>query len=194
MLTDAAGAIVTQGRNRAYDPPGGPDPLQGTPPAHAELNALARARTGWDLATHTLWSSHRPCAMCAAAAAFTGVGTVRYLADDPWPSPPATGPPPPSPSSAPPRTAGRRWWPPPSPSPTPSAPPAPPSPRTHRPPAWPSPGDHPRPSSRPPDPPHHPLAPHHRGRHPLGSRTRLLLLAACLHLQALCCTLWVWPH
>ncbi|MFD7908760.1 nucleoside deaminase [Kitasatospora sp. NPDC059722] len=84
VLTDETGTIVTEGRNRAYDPPGGPDHLQGTPLAHAELNALAAARTTWNLGTHTLWSSHRPCAMCTAAAGFTGVGTVRYLAEDPW--------------------------------------------------------------------------------------------------------------
>ncbi|MGV9268933.1 nucleoside deaminase [Kitasatospora sp. NPDC003701] len=84
VLADADGVIVTEGRNRAHDPPGGADPLQGAPLAHAELNALARARTPWDLAVHTLWSSHQPCGMCAAALAFTGVGTVRYLAPDPW--------------------------------------------------------------------------------------------------------------
>ncbi|MFJ9946764.1 deaminase [Kitasatospora sp. NPDC091207] len=82
VLTDADGVIVAEGRNRAYDPPGGTDPLHGTPLAHAELNALAR--TGWDLAVHTLWSSHQPCGMCAAAAGFTGVGVVRFLAPDPW--------------------------------------------------------------------------------------------------------------
>ncbi|MFB7615150.1 nucleoside deaminase [Kitasatospora sp. NPDC056181] len=84
VLTGADGTVVAEGRNRAYDPPGGAEPLQGTPLAHAELNALAVARTGWDLAAHTLWSSHEPCGMCAAAAAFTGVGAVRHLAPDPW--------------------------------------------------------------------------------------------------------------
>jgi tRNA(Arg) A34 adenosine deaminase TadA len=83
-LTDPAGAVVAGGRNRAYDPLGGEDPLQGTPLAHAELNTLAVARTDWELAECTLWSTHQPCAMCDAAAAFTGVGQVRYLAPDPW--------------------------------------------------------------------------------------------------------------
>lgn len=45
VLTDEAGAVVAEGRNRAYDPRGGDDVLQGTPLAHAEMNALARART-----------------------------------------------------------------------------------------------------------------------------------------------------
>ncbi|MFF5973987.1 deaminase [Streptomyces sp. NPDC012769] len=89
VLTDESGALVAEGRNRAYDPEAagvgdGAAALVGTPLAHAELNALAGARTGWDLATHTLWSTQEPCAMCAAAADFTGIGTVRFLAADPW--------------------------------------------------------------------------------------------------------------
>jgi tRNA(Arg) A34 adenosine deaminase TadA len=84
VLAGAGGDVRAEGRNRAYDPPGGPEPLQGTPLAHAETNALAVARTGWDLGALTLWSTQEPCAMCAAAAAFTGVGAIRYLAPDPW--------------------------------------------------------------------------------------------------------------
>jgi tRNA(Arg) A34 adenosine deaminase TadA len=84
VLVDAGGTIVAEGRNRAYDPPGGPDVLQGTPLAHAELNVLAAVPTDRVLDRDTLWSTHEPCSMCAAAAAFTGVGTVRYVAPDPW--------------------------------------------------------------------------------------------------------------
>ena len=84
VLTDLPGDIVAEGRNRAYDPPGGADVLQGTPLAHAEMNVLAAVRTDWDLSGCTLWSTHQPCSMCAAAAAFTSVGTVRYVAPDPW--------------------------------------------------------------------------------------------------------------
>ncbi|HST65983.1 MAG TPA: nucleoside deaminase [Mycobacteriales bacterium] len=84
VLVDAGGAIVAEGRNRAYDPPGGPDVLQGTPLAHAELNVLAAVPTDRDLSPDTLWSTHEPCSMCAAAAAFTGVGAVRHVAPDPW--------------------------------------------------------------------------------------------------------------
>jgi tRNA(Arg) A34 adenosine deaminase TadA len=96
VLVDAGGAIVAEGRNRAYDPPGGPDVLQGTPLAHAELNVLAAVPTDRELGPDTLWSTHEPCSMCAAAAAFTGVGTVRYVAPDPWavaarPAPAASG-------------------------------------------------------------------------------------------------------
>jgi tRNA(Arg) A34 adenosine deaminase TadA len=83
VLTDAEGRVAAEGRNRAYDAPGGADALQGTPLAHAEMNALAVARTEWDVQGFTLWSTQEPCAMCAAAAAFTGVGRVRFLAPDP---------------------------------------------------------------------------------------------------------------
>jgi tRNA(Arg) A34 adenosine deaminase TadA len=77
------GTTVSQGRNRAYDPAGGPDRLQRTPIAHAEMNALAAVDTGAELDAMTLWSSHRPCLMCAAACEFTGVGRVAFIAPDP---------------------------------------------------------------------------------------------------------------
>ena len=84
VITDADGQVVAEGRNRAYDPPGGPEALQGTPLAHAELNAFAAVPTGRELADCTLVSTQQPCSMCTAAAAFLGVGTVRHLAPDPW--------------------------------------------------------------------------------------------------------------
>ncbi|MFI0591595.1 deaminase [Streptomyces griseus] len=76
--------ILAEGRNHAYDTGPGNGPLRGTPLAHAELNALGSARTEWDLGATTLWSTQEPCSMCSAAASFTGVGAVRYLAPDPW--------------------------------------------------------------------------------------------------------------
>ena len=83
VLTDAAGVVVAEGRNRAYDPPGGDGALQGNPLAHAELNALAEIPTSRDLGDCVLWSSQQPCSMCRAAAEFVGVGRVRYLGVDP---------------------------------------------------------------------------------------------------------------
>jgi tRNA(Arg) A34 adenosine deaminase TadA len=84
VLTDAGGRIVAEGRNRAYDPPGGSEVLRGTPLAHAEMNVFARVPTDRELGSDTLWSTQEPCSMCTAAAAFLGVGQVRYLAPDPW--------------------------------------------------------------------------------------------------------------
>jgi tRNA(Arg) A34 adenosine deaminase TadA len=84
VLTDATDRIVAEGRNHAYDPPGGPDVLQGSPLAHAELNVLAMVPIQRELGSCTLWSTQEPCSMCVAAASFTGVGTIRYMAPDPW--------------------------------------------------------------------------------------------------------------
>jgi tRNA(Arg) A34 adenosine deaminase TadA len=84
VVTDADGRVIAEGRNRAYDRPGGPDALQGTPLAHAEMNAFAAVPTGQELAGCTLLSTQEPCSMCAAAAAFLTVGVVRHLAPDPW--------------------------------------------------------------------------------------------------------------
>ena len=83
VITDATAEMIAWGRNRAYDPPGGDDHLQGTPLAHAEMNALAAIRTDLDLGNCVLWSTQQPCFMCAAAISFTGVGAVRYMAADP---------------------------------------------------------------------------------------------------------------
>jgi tRNA(Arg) A34 adenosine deaminase TadA len=83
VIVAGNGERISEGRNRAYDPAGGTDPLQRTPIAHAEMNALAAVDTGTELGGMRLWSSHRPCAMCAAACAFTGVGSVCFIAPDP---------------------------------------------------------------------------------------------------------------
>ncbi|WP_404952993.1 nucleoside deaminase [Streptomyces sp. 147326] len=84
VLTDAAGTVLCEGRNEAYERGPGAGPLRGTPLAHAEMNVLGSARTGWEFGSAVLWSTQEPCKMCAAAAEFTGVADVRYLAPDPW--------------------------------------------------------------------------------------------------------------
>jgi uncharacterized protein (DUF1810 family)/tRNA(Arg) A34 adenosine deaminase TadA len=83
VIVSPDGRRISEGRNRAYDPAGGAGRLQRTPIAHAEMNALAAIATGTDLGELTLWSSHRPCLMCAAACEFTGVGHVVFIAPDP---------------------------------------------------------------------------------------------------------------
>jgi tRNA(Arg) A34 adenosine deaminase TadA len=86
--------ILTAGRNHTYDPPGGIEsrahsPLQHTRLAHAELNAIALLATETDHESLTLWSTQHPCAMCAAAVRFVGIGKVRFVADDPSDDSPA---------------------------------------------------------------------------------------------------------
>jgi tRNA(Arg) A34 adenosine deaminase TadA len=87
-IVDSAGTVVARGRNHAYDPAGSLDtrfqyPLQHNRLAHAELNALANLPTEADHGALTLWTTQHPCAMCAAAIAFVGIGAVCYVADDP---------------------------------------------------------------------------------------------------------------
>lgn len=87
-VLDASGSVVASGRNHAYDPAAGIEtraryPLQYNRLAHAELNALACIPTAADHAPFTLWTTQHPCAMCAAALAFVGIGRVRFIADDP---------------------------------------------------------------------------------------------------------------
>ena len=81
-LTDATG-IVAEGRNRAYDAATGADPLERTPLAHAEMNALARLDTDGDVAGLTIWSTQQPCSMCLAAIDFVGIPALRVIAPDP---------------------------------------------------------------------------------------------------------------
>ena len=83
VITDRAGSVVAEGRNHAYDPPSGDDPLERTPVAHAEMNAMAGLVTGIDTGVLTLWSTQQPCPMCRAAADFIGIGRVVALATDP---------------------------------------------------------------------------------------------------------------
>lgn len=93
-ILDADERILAAGRNHVYDPPGGLEsrahsPLQHTRLAHAELNAMALLATETDPASLTLWSTQHPCAMCAAAVRFVGIGKVRFVADDPSDDSPA---------------------------------------------------------------------------------------------------------
>ena len=83
-LTTANGdVVVAAGRNRAYDPPTGVDPLEATPLAHAEMNALARLPTATAAGELAIWSTEQPCAMCQAALDFIGVPVVHVIATDP---------------------------------------------------------------------------------------------------------------
>lgn len=82
-IVDAAGVVVARGRNHAYDAAAGIHALERTRIAHAELNALAGVDTDVDWNGLTLFTTAHPCSMCAAGIAFTGIGRVVYVADDP---------------------------------------------------------------------------------------------------------------
>jgi tRNA(Arg) A34 adenosine deaminase TadA len=74
LIVDEHGQIVVESHNNAVPPAG--DPTQ-----HAELLACAAAanlRTPAQLARSTLYTSTEPCAMCAGAIYWTGIGRVVY--------------------------------------------------------------------------------------------------------------------
>jgi tRNA(Arg) A34 adenosine deaminase TadA len=74
LIVDARGKIVVESRNNAIRPAG--DPTQ-----HAETLACAGAAKllpEAELAQCTLYTSTEPCAMCAGAIYWTGIGRVVY--------------------------------------------------------------------------------------------------------------------
>jgi tRNA(Arg) A34 adenosine deaminase TadA len=83
VITDDAGAVVVEGRNRLFEQPSPDAPLAGSTLAHAELDALSRVRWRQVVDGHVLWSSLEPCLQCAGAIRFSGIARVRYLCDDP---------------------------------------------------------------------------------------------------------------
>ena len=74
LIVNATGQILVTARNNAVPPKG--DPTQ-----HAERLAcslVGRQFTPVQLATATLYTSTEPCAMCAGAIYWTGIGRVVY--------------------------------------------------------------------------------------------------------------------
>lgn len=74
VIVNEHGKIIVEARNNAVRPKG--DPTQ-----HAEMVACgeaARLLPETDLARCTLYTSTEPCAMCAGAIYWTGIGRVVY--------------------------------------------------------------------------------------------------------------------
>ncbi len=74
LVARANGEIVSTAENNSMPP-------QGDPTQHAELVAAARAAqklSPEELADCTLYTSAEPCAMCAGAVYWTGIGRVVY--------------------------------------------------------------------------------------------------------------------
>jgi tRNA(Arg) A34 adenosine deaminase TadA len=74
LIVDGAGQVLVTARNNAVPPKG--DPTQ-----HAERLACSlagRQFTPAQLASATVYTSTEPCAMCAAAIYYTGIGRVVY--------------------------------------------------------------------------------------------------------------------
>jgi tRNA(adenine34) deaminase len=78
VLLDAEGAVLATGRNRREE--------DRDPTAHAEVVAIRRGaevRGDWHLDDCTLVVTLEPCAMCAGAIYWAGIGRLVYGAADP---------------------------------------------------------------------------------------------------------------
>lgn len=74
LIVSAKGKVIVESRNKAVPP-------AGNPTQHAELLACATASPMLpteDLFAATLYTSTEPCAMCAGAIYWTGIGRVVY--------------------------------------------------------------------------------------------------------------------
>lgn len=74
LIVNSQGQTLVETRNNAVRPAG--DPTQ-----HAEMlacRALSRRMTEAEMATCTLYTSTEPCAMCAGAIYWVGIGRVVY--------------------------------------------------------------------------------------------------------------------
>ena len=74
LIVNGTGAVIVEARNNAVRP-------GGEPTQHAEMLACAAAgklATERELAGSTLYTSTEPCAMCAGAIYWSGIGRVVY--------------------------------------------------------------------------------------------------------------------
>lgn len=80
-ITDPAGVIVAEARNRLRDGAAPPGQLSNSRVAHAEVNALAQlpAADSGDNARYRLTSSVEPCCLCMGAVIVSGIGALSYL-------------------------------------------------------------------------------------------------------------------
>lgn len=83
VITDAAGKILTRGRNRIFETTAPAHALVGSRVAHAEMNALAALNHGAPSSSSILYTTLEPCPMCASAIRICHVGEVRYATPDP---------------------------------------------------------------------------------------------------------------
>lgn len=81
VISDGAGTIVAEGRNRVGDADAPPGRVRSTAIAHAEIDALSQLPLG-DYSGFVLHTSLEPCLLCRSASVMSRIGTVRFLAED----------------------------------------------------------------------------------------------------------------
>jgi len=84
VVTNADGAIVSEGRGRRLNKATVPGQLSNTRIAHAEVNALAQLPVEGAYRDHALWATVEPCCLCMGAAIQTGIGNVAFAQTDPY--------------------------------------------------------------------------------------------------------------
>jgi tRNA(Arg) A34 adenosine deaminase TadA len=85
VVTDAAGTILSRGRNRIYEKPTARGHTRNDQLAHAEMEALRSPDFDQtDANTCRLYTTTEPCPMCLGAFYMSGARTLHYASRDPW--------------------------------------------------------------------------------------------------------------
>lgn len=85
VVTTAAGALVTRGRNHINDANVPSYQVGANQLAHAELNALlSLLERPPDVRTYHIYTLVEPCPLCLGAIYMSGVRTIHYAARDPY--------------------------------------------------------------------------------------------------------------
>jgi tRNA(adenine34) deaminase len=83
-LTDGAGTVVAEGRNRVYEKTAPAGQIANSLLAHAEVNALVGLDPERRYEDHTLYTALEPCVLCVGAAVMATVGRIAYAGADPY--------------------------------------------------------------------------------------------------------------
>lgn len=83
VIVDAAGAVISRGRNMGFHTDPASHALAKSMIAHAELVALGKLKRPINLRQSVLYCSTEPCAMCTGAIRLARVGELRFASSDP---------------------------------------------------------------------------------------------------------------
>jgi tRNA(adenine34) deaminase len=85
VVTDAAGALLSRGRNRIHENTAPAALIAGSPLAHAEINALLALDYPFiDRHNCHIYTVTEPCPLCMGAIYVTGIYNIHYASRDPW--------------------------------------------------------------------------------------------------------------
>src|SRR5215210_4327369 len=84
VVADAAGRVLSAGRNRIHERAGPPGTVFGRKLAHAELNALLLLEGEGNPRARVLYTTTEPCPLCVGAARMADVRGLSYASREPW--------------------------------------------------------------------------------------------------------------